>query len=121
MNTEIWKDIEGYEGYYQVSNFGNVRSVDRVIEYSDGVKRLRKGRILKPYKNRDGYLTCDLRKNSKHKISKIHRLVSEAFIPNPSNLPEVNHKDEDKTNNCVDNLEWCTRSYKGFKWQYKKE
>ena len=108
---EIWKDIKGYEGYYQVSNLGNVRSVERIVDYSDGIKRLRKGSILKAEKNRNGYLRITLSKSSKVKKMMIHRLVAQAFIPNPSNLPEINHKDEVKTNNRVGNLEWCSHLY----------
>lgn len=111
MNTEIWKPIKGYEGYYQVSNLGNVRSLDRIVTYSNNKIYLYKSRIRKPYKDRGGYLTCDLRKNSKGKNAKVHRLVAEAFIPNPNNLPQVNHRDEDKTNNHVENLEWCDGKY----------
>lgn len=120
---EIWKSVKGYEGWYEVSSYGRVRSVDRVIIHSDGRKRLFKGRIMKLAKNTGGYLFCDLRKNSKHKTLKVHRLVAEAFLPNPDNLPVINHKDENKTNNRVflnkddsvdldkSNLEWCTCQY----------
>ena len=96
---EIWKDIEGYEGY-QVSNMGRVRS----FKYG-------KVRILKPVANKNGYLKVQLYKNNSLKTIFIHRLVAMAFIPNPNNLPQVNHKDEDKTNNIVSNLEWCDAKY----------
>lgn len=123
MEEETWKAVEGYEDYYEVSSYGRVRGVDRVIINSDGVKRLWKGRILRPGKNTEGYLTCVLYKNSKHKTLKVHRLVAEAFLPNPDNLPVINHKDENKTNNRVflnkddsvdftkSNLEWCDGKY----------
>lgn len=111
MKKEIWKAIEGYEGWYEVSSFGRVRSLDRVIFNSDGRKRLWKGIIMKIRKDRGGYLTCCLRKNSKCKLLKVHRLVAQTLIPNPDNLPQVNHKDEVKTNNHVDNLEWCDSKY----------
>lgn len=111
MKKEIWRPVKGYETYYEVSNFGNVRSVDRVVIRFNGRKCLCKGRILKPKKNNNEYLTCYLWKNSKYKFFTVHRLVAEAFLPNPDNLPQVNHKDENKANNCVDNLEWCTRLY----------
>lgn len=95
---EILKDIEGYEGLYQISNLGNVKS-------------LISNKILKPKKDKDGYLMVNLYKQGKVKTYKIHRLVTQAFIENPNNYLEVNHRDEDKTNNYVTNLEWCTREY----------
>ena len=103
MTKEVWKDIEGYEGLYQVSNKRRVKSLN--------YKRSGKERILKRLKNKWGYLFVHLQKDGKQKGCKLHRLVAQAFIPNPENYPEVNHRDEDKTNNAVDNLEWCTRKY----------
>lgn len=97
---EIFKDIEGYEGIYQVSNLGNVKSL-----------RFGKEKILKPVKDGKKYLCVILYKQGKHKQYKIHRLVAQAFIPNSQNLPQINHKDEDKTNNQVNNLEWCDCQY----------
>ena len=105
MIEEIWKPIEGYEGLYEVSNLGRVRSLDRFYY------RLHKGKVLSPTKDRYGYLTVTLNCNGKSKTIKIHRLVAQAFLPNPDNLPQVNHKDEVKSNNCVDNLEWCSAKY----------
>lgn len=99
---EIWKDIKGFEGLYQVSNYGNVKS----LNYNKTGKEC----ILKNRKRYDGY--CSIRLcNKTVKTFSIHRLVAEAFIPNPNNLPEVNHRDEDKTNNNVTNLEWCDKKY----------
>ena len=100
MENEVWKDIEEYEGLYQVSNQGRVKSL-----------WFGKEKILKPEKVRNGYLLVGLWKNGKPKMYQVHRLVALTFLPNPNNLPEVNHKDEDKTNNCVDNLELCDRKY----------
>lgn len=97
---EIWKDIPGYENKYQVSNLGNVRSLN--------YKRSGNTQLLKLNKTTKGYPDITLSKNSKVKTHMIHRLVANAFIPNPNNLPEVNHIDENKNNNCVDNLEWVT-------------
>ena len=111
MKEEIWRPIKGYETYYEVSNYGNVRSLDRIVVYSDGRKRLWKRRIIKPVKDKDGYLLCSLCKNGQNKTVKIHRLVAEEFITNPNNLPVINHKDENKDNNYAGNLEWCDGKY----------
>lgn len=111
---EIWKDIAGYEGLYQVSNLGRVRSLDRTIQYfRQGVLNIahRKGKLMKQNYTSDGYFMIYLRKDNIDKYYAVHRLVAQAFIPNPDNLPYVNHKDEVKDNNCVDNLEWCTHTY----------
>ena len=107
LAQEIWKDIEGYEGLYQVSNFGRVKSLEK-IDFS-GHKR--KCKILKLALNRYGYVYLILSKNGNKKAYTVHRLVAETFIPNPNKLPFVNHKDENKSNNRVDNLEWCTHEY----------
>lgn len=102
---EIWKDIEGYEGIYQVSNLGRVRSLDRKVW-----NYIKKGRILKSHSNGHGYQNVSLHNENKiEKHAYIHILVAKAFIPNPENKKEVNHKDFNKENNCADNLEWVTR------------
>ena len=98
MTDEIWCPVKNYENLYEVSDQGRVKS----IGYG-------KERILKPGRNTQGYLQVVLCKNGEKNNCVIHRLVSQTFIPNPDNLPEVNHKDEDKTNNSVSNLEWCDR------------
>lgn len=104
---EIWKDIEDYEGLYQVSNTGKVRSLDRI----DDIGRKIKGRILADRFDKKGYLSVALNKNAKTKYKKVHRLVAEAFIPNLKKLPQINHKNEIKTDNNVGNLEWCSNKY----------
>jgi len=100
---EIWKDIKDYEGIYQVSNLGKVKSLDRI----DSGGRFRPEKILKQNNNK-GYLKVTLCKNKSVKYPNVHRLVALAFIPNPDNKLQVNHKDENKKNNCVDNLDWVT-------------
>jgi hypothetical protein len=105
---EIWRDVEGYDGKYQVSNLGNVRSVDRTFSNSCGVMVTRKGIMLNPIQNRCGYMKVTMHKEGKVNTEVIHRLVAVAFVPNPNNLPQVNHKDGNKRNNDVSNLEWCT-------------
>lgn len=108
---EIWKDIKEYEGLYQVSNLGRVKSLGRWVYKEYRGKRWQGEKILKQIKNKFGYLRVYLYKNGKAKCYAIHRLVAQVFIPNPYNLPQVNHKDEDKTNNCVSNLEFCTNKF----------
>ena len=97
---EIWRDIEGYEGCYQVSNIGRVKSFKRWAE----------GRILKPQRDVDSYFYVGLKGSERRNFKKVHRLVASAFISNPESKPQVNHKDGNKTNNIVNNLEWCTNS-----------
>lgn len=94
--NEEWRAIKGYEGLYEVSNTGKIRNYNRRKELS-----------LK----KDKYLRVGLHKNNKQKFLTVHRLVAEAFLSNPQNLPQVNHKDENKLNNNVDNLEWCSAKY----------
>lgn len=108
---EIWKDINGYEGYYQVSNLGRVKSLDRLVNSKNNSKRLSKGYLLKQVQDKYGYLKVCLSIKHKHKSKFVHRLVAEAFIENPDNLPVINHKDENPSNNNVSNLEWCTVGY----------
>ena len=96
---ERWKKVDNFSDY-EVSNLGRVKSLKKG-----------KRRILKPGTDKDGYFFVCLFKNGKRKYYKVHRLVAQVFIPNPKNLPEINHIDEDKQNNCVENLEWCDRQY----------
>lgn len=95
--VEEWKDIKDYEGIYQVSNLGNIRNS--------------KNKILHETITSKGYCVITLHKNGKRKKYKTHRLVAQAFLSNPNNLPQVNHMDENKFNNCVLNLEWCDNKY----------
>lgn len=116
---EIWKNIEGYEGFYQVSNTGNVRSLDRIINaptiFGEETHILKKGKILKgryskiKRKKYVNYQTVALLKDGKRKQFYIHRLVASSFIPNPENKPQIDHIDGNPHNNCVENLRWCTQ------------
>ena len=105
--SEVWKDVVGYEGLYKVSNKGNIHSLERLNS------RGRKcgGRMLKPRHHAGGYLRVSLYENGIKKDELVHRLVLEAFVENPNNLPEVNHRDEVKDNNELSNLEWCDAGY----------
>ena len=119
---EIWKGIKGYEGLYQVSNLGRVKSLERVSKHTKGYMAHYKEKILASISEKNGYVRTILTKNNTSKSYYIHRLVAEAFIPNPDNLPEVNHIDENKANNCVNNLEWCTHKYNSnYGTRLKKE
>lgn len=104
--VQLWKDIKGYEGLYQISNLGYVKA----LRYGNQ-KKSNKEKIMKASPDGYGYLQLGLTKDKKTTMYKIHRLVAEAFIPNENNLPQINHKDENKVNNKVDNLEWCTLEY----------
>ena len=103
MAEEIWKDIKGYEGLYQVSNLGRVKSFN-----AKNGRLSNQSRLLTPKLDRYGYLKLTLCKDKEYKYVTVHRLVALAFINNVENKPEVNHKDGNKLNNCVDNLEWMT-------------
>lgn len=108
MNNEAWKAIEEWNSPYLVSNLGNVKSMSRLIGAKNGKKRLLTERVLKVSIDKLGYCRVGLHDNNKFKLCVVHRLVAKAFIPNPDNKPQINHKDGNPSNNAVDNLEWCT-------------
>ena len=105
MIEEQWKPIPGYEGKYEISNYGRVKS------YQYCKKQKTNERFLTPIRQTTGYCFVNLYKDKKMKLVSIHRLVAESFVPNPDNLPVVNHKDESRDNNYFENLEWCTHKY----------
>ena len=111
---EIWKDIKGYEKMYQISNYGRIKSLSRFInsckQYSS-IGYYSKEKIIKQSVSKTGYYICTLCKNGKTRTFKVHRLIAEAFIDNPNNLPIINHKDGNKLNNSIDNMEWCDYSH----------
>ena len=107
MIQEIWRDVEGYEGYYKVSNFGRVKNLERKVKGHPGINTI-KEKILKSQKQH-GYRSVTFSVKNSPKLFLIHRLVAKAFLPNPENKTQINHKDFDRSNNHVDNLEWATR------------
>lgn len=107
---EIWMPINGYEGIYEISNYGNIRSLDRRKRHSNiGFTSICKGQTLKPKTHANGYYEVSLCKNGKSKFKLIHRLVAQSFIENPENKPQVNHKNGNKKDNHINNLEWVTQ------------
>ena len=111
LKQEIWKPISNYDGLYEISNKGQIKSVGRYIKSNHNNVRFQEEKIRKLTVNNKGYVTVRLCKNGKYKTFLVHRLVAETFIPNPYEYNEVNHKDEDKTHNSVNNLEWCSHDY----------
>lgn len=112
MENEIWKDVQGYEGLYQVSNLGRIKSLKRKVYAGRNRTRWQYEKIMSNYRtNGNGYKIVGLNKEGKSKNKYIHRLVAETFLKNPNNYKYINHKDENKANNCVSNLEFCTAQY----------
>lgn len=110
MEKEIWSPVKELSDYYEVSTYGRVKSVPRMVNSGHGSKRFVKGGFRKPCLGTTGYWHLTFVINGKTKAARLHRMVAEAFIPNPENKPCVNHRDGDKLNNHVNNLEWCTYS-----------
>ena len=108
--VEIWKALPGVQGV-EVSTLGRVRTLDRMVSGKGKGTRIAKGRVLKQSYSSSGYLQVGVSINGKRVTKLVHRLIAQAFIPNPEELPQINHKDSDPTNNNVSNLEWCTASY----------
>ena len=111
LSQEYWRDIPQWEGFYQASTLGRIRSIDRWVDQNGMEPRFYRGLILSAVSDKDGYLRVSLHKSGYSQMFTIHRLVALSFIYNPNNYSEINHKDEIKTNNRVDNLEWCTVEY----------
>lgn len=111
MEIEIWKPVVEWEDAYEASNLGKIRSINRYVLSGGGRMALKQGRILKPSVSNVGYCLVYLSCKSKVTTRSIHRLVAKSFIPNPDNLPCINHKNGIKTDNRVENLEWCSFAY----------
>lgn len=113
MQEEIWKDIPGYERFYKASSLGRIKSVERWIKREDGYSNHILERIVRQYTTKSdyGYLRVGLHKDGRSRTCLVHRLIAMAFLPNPNNLPQVNHKNEVITDNRAENLEWCDSEY----------
>lgn len=116
--NEIWKDVKGFEQYYQISNIGNIRSKERTVQRGYGLALIQ-AKMLHQVPNSRGYLRVVLKANGLHKRVFIHRLVAEHFIPNPNKLDTVNHKDFNPQNNSAKNLEWTTR-YENYQYSFER-
>ena len=108
LDGEMWLPAKDWEGYIEISNMGRIRSIDRIVNMSNGGKRMCKGQPLNPHYDKDGYLRVSLKYENRTKHKQVHRLVAETFIPNPDNKPEVDHINGKRDDNRVENLRWCT-------------
>ena len=111
LDGEIWKDVKGWEGLYKISNYGRVKSCLRQVIQKSGKKRIYKEKIMKCFLTPRKYIRLSLEYNGVKKKYSVHRMVAEAFIDNPQNYTQINHKDENQSNNIADNLEWCDAKY----------
>lgn len=111
MQEEVWKDVKGYEGFYKVSNMGRVKSLEREVLYSNGRIHKYGEKILSTFANKKGYVTVCLCKNGVCEVKRLHQVVISAFYDRPHGMNSINHKDENKANNRLDNLEYCTSKY----------
>lgn len=109
-DEEIWKTYPDYH-FIEASNLGRVRTVDRIVNSKNGREYHIKGRVLKQHLQKNGYMSVSFRMCGKKVLLLVHRIIAACFCPNPNNYPQVNHKDNDRTNNVADNLEWCTLEY----------
>lgn len=116
---EIWKDIDGFEGVYQISNYGRLKALSKQLKGRNGYRNI-KEKVLKPSIGTCGYYQYPLTHNGVKKTILIHREVAKAFVDNPNELYEINHKDEDRLNNHFENLEWCERKYNNLYNDRKK-
>jgi hypothetical protein len=112
--VEEWKPIMGYEGVYEVSNLGRVKSLERVVPFGRATRVIKEKLLKQVKKGTCSYYSVNLPIKGKQHWKLVHRLVAQAFLPNPNNYTEVNHKDENKENNSITNLEWCDREYNHF-------
>lgn len=112
IGCEVWQDIPGYEGIYQASTYGRIKSLERTVVFNDGRKRTFPSRILRPgYRKKEKSLIVCFVRRPLLETKNLHRLIAITFLPNPYNYPEINHIDENRLNNRIENLEWCSHLY----------
>ena len=110
LEGEIWLPVQRYEGLYEVSNYGRVYSLEKIVRSKAGSTQTKKAKMLH-WVNKRGYAGVQMSRDGRHRLMSVHILVGRAFVQNPDNYPQINHKDENKLNNCSNNLEWCTSKY----------